>query len=106
MGKLVGVVKHVYLCGCMFYTLYVMYVSVGNLQKSVIPYKLSVEKLVGVVPPVDVRGYTVCTLYVMYVSVRNLQKRVVLCKISMGKLIDVLQQDDVRLGNVQNFEQL
>ena len=46
-----------------------MYVSVGNLQESVIPYKLPMGKLVSVVKRVNVRECVVSTLHVMYVSV-------------------------------------
>ena len=62
MRKLVGVVKHVDVRECILCTLYVLYVSVGNSQKSVIPYELPMGKLVGVVKLVDVRGYIVNSL--------------------------------------------
>ena len=71
MGKLVSVLKRVDVRGCIACTLYVMYVGVDNLQKSVIPYELPMGELVGVVERVDVRGCIVCTLHVMYVSVGN-----------------------------------
>ena len=35
MGKLVGVVKHVDVRGCIVCTMYVVYVSVGNCKQSV-----------------------------------------------------------------------
>ena len=69
MEKLVGVVSHVDAREYKVCTLYVMYVSVGNLQKSVVPCKLSMGKFFGVVSHDDIRGYIVCTLHVMYVSV-------------------------------------
>ena len=79
-----------------------MYVSVGNLQKNVIPCKPSMGKLVKVVKHIDVHGCIVCTLYVMYVSVRNLQESAVPCKLSMGKLVSVVNHVDVRMRNERN----
>ena len=61
-----------------------MYVTVGILQESVIPYELPMGKLVSVVKRVDVCGYIVCTLYVMYVSVSNSQESVIPCELPMG----------------------
>ena len=87
MGKLVGVVKHVDVRGCIVCTMYVVYVSVGNFKQTVVLYKLPMGKLVGVVKHVDVRGCIVCTMYVMYVSVGNFKKSVVSCKLFMGKLV-------------------
>ena len=55
MGKFVSVLKRVDVRGCMLYTLYVMYVGVHNLQKSVIPYELPMGKLAGVVQCVGSR---------------------------------------------------
>ena len=63
MGKLVGVVKCVDVRECILCTLYAMYVSVGNSQKSVIPYGLPMGKLVSVEKCVDVRECVACTLY-------------------------------------------
>ena len=77
------VVKHVDVRGCMVCTLYVMYVSVGNLEQSVVTCKLPMGNLVGVVKHVDVRGCIVCSLYVMYVSVGNLQRSVIPREISI-----------------------
>ena len=76
MGKLAGVVKRVDVRECIVCTLYVMYVSIGNSQESVIPYELPMGKLVGVVKRVDVRGCIVCTSYVMYVG--NSQESLIL----------------------------
>ena len=47
MGKLVGVVKHVDVRGCIVCTMYVVYVSVGNCKQSVVPCKLFMGKLVA-----------------------------------------------------------
>ena len=49
MGKLFGVVKHVYVRECIVCKMYVMHVSVGNFKQSVVTCKLSMGKLVGVV---------------------------------------------------------
>ena len=71
MGKLVSVLEHFDVRVCIVCRLYVMYVSVGNSQESVIPYELPMEKLVSVMKRLNVGVCTVCTLYVMYVSVGN-----------------------------------
>ena len=63
-GKLVSVVKHVHVRGCIVCTMYVMYVSVSNCKQSVVPCKLPMEKFVGVVKHVDARECIVCTMYV------------------------------------------
>ena len=73
MKKLVDMVSYVDVRGYTVCTLYVMYVSVGNLQKSVVPCTLSMGKLVGVMHRDDVRRCIVCTLYVMYVSMGKVQ---------------------------------
>ena len=54
MRKLVGVMSHVDARECIVCTLYVMYGSVVNLQRSVIIYELPMEKLVVVVKHVGV----------------------------------------------------
>ena len=87
MGKLAGVVKHVDVRGWMVYTIYAMYVSVGNFKKSVVTCKLPMGKLVGVVKHVDVHGCIVCTMYVVYVSAGNFKESVVTCKLPMEKLV-------------------
>ena len=69
--KLVSAVSHIDVRGHIVCALYVMNVSVRNLQKSVIPCKLSMGKLVGMMSHVDARKYIVCTLHAMYVSVGN-----------------------------------
>ena len=56
--------------GCIIFTLYVMYGSVGNSQESVIPYKFPMGKLVGMAKHVDVRRYILCACYV---NVRGLK---------------------------------
>ena len=68
---------------CIVCTMYVMYVSVGNSQESLILYELPMGKLVSVVKRFDVRGCIVCTLYVMYVSVSNSQERVITYELPM-----------------------
>ena len=73
IGKLVSVVSHVDVRGSIVCTLCVMYVSMGNLRKSVVLCKLSVGKLVDVMQRYDVRRCIVWTLYVMYVSMGNVQ---------------------------------
>ena len=72
-----------------------MYVSVGNLQRSAIPCKLSTEKLVDLVKHVDVRRCIVCTLYIMYVSVGNSQKSMIPYKLPVVKLVGVVKHVDV-----------
>ena len=47
MGKMVGVVKHVDVRGCIVCTMYVVYVSVGSFKKSVFSCKLFMRKLVA-----------------------------------------------------------
>ena len=74
MGKLVGVVKHVDVRGCIVCTMYAMYLSVGNFKKSVVTCKLHMGKLVGVVKHVDVRG---CIVFTMYVSLGNFKHSLV-----------------------------
>ena len=76
MGKFVSVVKHVDVCEFIVRTLCVMYVSVGNVKRIVVPSKFSIGKLVSVVKHVDVRGSMICVLYVMYVAVSNSQESV------------------------------
>ena len=73
-----------------------MYVSVGNLQESVIPYKLPMGKLVSVVKRVNVRECVVSTLHVMYVVVRNSQESVIPYEFPIGELISVVSRVDVR----------
>ena len=75
-----------------------MYVSVGNLQESMIPYKLPMGKLVSVVKRVDVSECVVCRLSVMYVSVGNSQESVILYELPMGKLVGAVKRVDVREG--------
>ena len=71
-------------------TLYVMYVTMGILQESLIPYELPMGKSVSVVKCVDVRACVVCTLYVMYVGMGNMQESVIEYELSIGKLISVV----------------
>ena len=65
MGKLVSVVKHVDARECIVRTVCVMYVSVENFKKSVVPNKISIGKLVGVIIHDDIRRCVFCTLYAM-----------------------------------------
>ena len=63
MAKLISVVKHVDVRGYIVCKMYVMYVSVRNLQKSVVPFKLSMGRLVSVVKHIYVYGlYAVCNV--------------------------------------------
>ena len=71
-----------------------MYVSVGNSQEKVIPYKLPMGKLVSVVKHVGVRECIVCRLYVMYVG--NSQESAVSCELPMRELVGVWNRVDVR----------
>ena len=84
MGRLVSVVKHVGVRGCI---VCMMYVSMGNFKESVVTRKLPMGKLVGVVKHVGVRECIVCTMYKMYVSVSNFKKSVVPCRLFMGNLV-------------------
>ena len=65
MGKLVIVVKDVDARDFIVRTVCVMYVSVGNIKKSVVPDKISIQKLVGVIIHDDIRRCVFCTLYAM-----------------------------------------
>ena len=62
MGKLVSVVKHVDVREFVVRTVCVMYVSVGNMKKSVVLNKISIRKLVG---DDDIRRWVFCTLDAM-----------------------------------------
>ena len=65
MGKFVSVVKHVDAREFIAHTMCVMYVSVGNMKKSVVPNKISIPKLVGVIIHDAIRRCVFCTLYAM-----------------------------------------
>ena len=73
-----------------------MYVSVGNLQESVIPYELPIGKLVSVVKRVHVRECVVSTLHIMYVSVGSSKESMIPYELPMGKLVCVVKRVDVR----------
>ena len=71
-----------------------MHVCVGSLQKSVIPYKLSMGKLVGISrwqSVEDQNGDPVFSghTYTAYVSVDNVKKSQYLYILSMGSLLAI-----------------
>ena len=77
MGKLVSVVKHVDAREFIVRTMCVMYVSVENVKKSVVPNKISIRKLVGVIIHDDTRR----CLYILHAvcNVRKCEKRAEKC---------------------------